>query len=124
MFRVFKVLKPVLAMLMLSATLFSQDNANKASTLRVLMIGNSFSQSVLPFLPPIVEADPSINLIIRNAYIGGCSIQRHLKEFDTTATNPEHRPYTTNLPIEGLKGNKASLQDCLKADKYDMIVNK
>ena len=116
-----KKLFVIAAVLMLTAQLFSQDNAAQVQTLRVLMIGNSFSQSVLPFLPPIVEADPSVNLIIRNAYIGGCSIERHLKEYDTTAKNPEHRPYSTNLPIEGVKGNKVSLQECLKADKYDIV---
>ena len=106
---------------LLVAAAFSQDNANQVKTLRVLMIGNSFSQSVLPFLPPIAEADPSVKLILRNAYIGGCSIQRHLKEYDTSAQKPEHRPYTTNLPIKGVEGNKASLQECLKADTYDIV---
>ncbi len=109
------------AAFLIAAASFSQENAKQPKTLRVLMIGNSFSQSVLPFLPPIVEADPTVSLKIRNAYIGGCSIQRHLKEFDTSAANPEHRPYGTNLPIEGIKGNKASLQECLKADTYDIV---
>ena len=111
----------LLATLLLCVASFSQENTNQVKTLRVLMIGNSFSQSVLPFLPPIAEADPSVKLILRNAYIGGCSIQRHLKEYDTSATKPDHRPYTTNLPIEGVTGNKVSLQECLKADTYDIV---
>ncbi len=111
----------LLAALLLAVTTFSQENANQVKTLRVLMIGNSFSQSVLPFLPPIAEADPTVKLILRNAYIGGCSIQRHLQEYDKSAEKPEHRPYTTNLPIEGVKGNKVSLQECLKADTYDIV---
>ena len=109
------------AVLLLSAVAICQEKPNQIKTLRVLMIGNSFSQSVLPFLPPIANADPTVKLIIRNAYIGGCSIQRHLKEYDTTANNPEHRPYTTNLPIEGINGKKVSLQECLKADQYDIV---
>ena len=111
----------LLTALLLAVTTFSQENANQVKTLRVLMIGNSFSQSVLPFLPPIAAADPTVKLILRNAYIGGCSIQRHLQEYDKSATNPDHRPYQTNLPIEGIKGNKVSLQECLKADTYDIV---
>ena len=57
----------LLATLLLCVASFSQENANQVKTLRVLMIGNSFSQSVLPFLPPIVEADPTVSLKIRNA---------------------------------------------------------
>ena len=111
----------VVTSLLLSAVAFCQADANQTKTLRVLMIGNSFSQSVLNYLPAIAKADPTVKLSIRNAYIGGCSIQRHLKEYDTTAQNPEHRPYTTNLPIEGINGRKVSLQDCLKADQYDIV---
>ncbi len=107
--------------LLFSAAAFAQEAAPAVKPLRVLMIGNSFSLSVLPFLPPIAAADPSVKLIIRNLYIGGCSIQRHLKEYDTTAQNPEHRPYLTNLPVEGIEGNKISLQEGLKADTYDIV---
>ena len=55
----------LLATLLLCVASFSQENSNQVKTLRVLMIGNSFSQSVLPFLPPIAEADPSVKLILR-----------------------------------------------------------
>ena len=110
----------LVTILLLSAIAYCQE-ANQIKTLRVLMIGNSFSQSVLHYLPTIAKSDSSVKLTIRNAYIGGCSIQRHLKEYDTSAKNPEHRPYVTNLPIDGIKGNKVSLQECLKADQYDIV---
>ena len=104
-----------------SFALIAQEAAQAPKPLRVLMIGNSFSQSVLVDLPAMADADPSVKLIIRNAYIGGCSIQRHLEEFDKSAANPKHRPYKTNLPIEGVEGLSATLQECLKADTYDIV---
>ena len=70
--------------------------------LKVLMIGNSFSESVLVYLPQMVKADAKHpGLRIRQAYIGGCSIERHLQEYDQALANPSHRPYLTNMPLPG-----------------------
>lgn len=46
-------------------------------TIRILCIGNSFSvDAVEQYLYEIADAD-SINLVIGNLYIGGCSLERH-----------------------------------------------
>ena len=51
-----------------------------AEELKVLMIGNSFSQSVLRDLPNIVKASGKDKLKLAQAMIGGCSMQRHCAE--------------------------------------------
>ena len=79
---------------------FAQEGAKSAKELKVLMIGNSYSESVLKYLPRMVEADGTVKLRLRQAYIGGCTMERHLKEYDKAKANPKHRPYTT-LPTTG-----------------------
>lgn len=87
--------------------------------LKVLMIGNSFSQSVLKYLPSIVEASADDHLLLGQAYIGGCSMQRHCAEYASSAQNPAHRPYWTNLELG--HDHKASLQELLDARQWDMV---
>ncbi len=111
----------LIATIALSAIVALPVFAQEAKSLRVLMIGNSYSRSVLQELPAIAKADPSVKLVIRGATIGGCTLQRHLNEFETSAAKPDHRPYTVNLPIPGRKDNKASLQECLKDGQYDIV---
>lgn len=94
--------------------------------LNVLMIGNSFSESVLKYLPAIVKADGTVSLRLRQAYIGGCTIERHLREFDAALADHEHRPYTTNLmlkdaPKAGPRRWKANLPEMLSDGKWDIV---
>ncbi len=109
----------ILSVLFCSAV-FAGDKA-QVSKLRVLMVGNSFSNSVLTFLPAIAAADPTVELSIRNAYIGGCSIQRHLAEYDKSGEKPDHRPYVVNVSIPGRNDKRASLQECLTDGEYDIV---
>ena len=85
------------------------------SALKVLMVGNSFSLSCRTYLPDIVKSLPDCGLKLEIAYIGGCSLQRHIQEYETSRQDPEHRPYTdfTDRP--------ASLQEFLNRDKWDII---
>ena len=91
------------------------------------MVGNSFSKSVLTYLPKMVKADARrISLRIRQAYIGGCTIERHLKEFDQAMLTPDYRPYVTNLPIPGAPHPRpgkwhANLPEMLKDDAWDIV---
>lgn len=50
-----------------------------AKTVRILAIGNSFSQdAVEQYLHELAEAE-GISTIIGNMFIGGCSLERHVK---------------------------------------------
>ncbi|MGN1128615.1 MAG: DUF4886 domain-containing protein, partial [Candidatus Flemingiibacterium sp.] len=44
--------------------------------LKVLSIGNSFSQDAQRWLHDIAAAD-GVELLAKNLYIGGCSLERH-----------------------------------------------
>ena len=85
------------------------------SSLKVLMVGNSFARSCRVYLPDIVKSLPDCELKLEIANIGGCTLQRHIKEYETSQQDPEHRPYwdITDQP--------ASLQELLKRDRWDIV---
>ena len=80
--------------------------AAQKDTLRILAIGNSFSwNAVEQNLSAIALADGKC-AIIGNMYIGGCSLERHIAEYEKAKANPEHRPYGIDRYITG-KGKVA-----------------
>ncbi|MBQ9309730.1 MAG: DUF4886 domain-containing protein [Bacteroidales bacterium] len=52
-------------------------------TLRILAIGNSFSDDATEYLPGLLEAAGIHNVILGRLYIGGCTLERHCKEYET-----------------------------------------
>ena len=85
------------------------------SSLKVLMVGNSFSLSCRTYLPDIVKSLPDWELKLEIAYIGGCSLKRHIQEYETSQQNPDHRPYTD------IADRPASLPELLKRDRWDIV---
>jgi len=85
------------------------------SSLKVLMVGNSFSLSCRTYLPDIVKSLPDCELKLEIAYIGGCSLKRHIQEYETSQQNPDHRPYTD------IADRPASLPELLKRDRWDIV---
>ena len=88
-----------------------------AKELKVLMIGNSFSQSVLAYLPKIVKAEKEHKLEIAQMMIGGCTLNRHIAELKKAEDDPNYKPYSTNWP----KRRKVNLPEMIKAAKWDIV---
>ena len=61
----------------LTTLLFILTSAAFAEELKVLMIGNSFTQSLVGMLEPVAESVPDCKLVLESMYIGGCSMERH-----------------------------------------------
>lgn len=66
----------------------------RAAELKVLMVGNSFSQSVLTCLPNMVKADKENKLVLAQMYIGGCTLSRHIDELQKSEKDSGYKPYT------------------------------
>jgi hypothetical protein len=90
-----------------------------AKELKVLMIGNSFSNSLFAYLPKMVEASKKHKLKLGNAYIGGCTIERHCQNIDAEKTKPDFKPYS--FAVTGEKSRKEKLSVMLKAEKWDIV---
>ena len=91
-----------------------------AQELRVLAIGNSFSQDVVEqHLHELAEAQ-GVNLIIGHLYIGGCHLQKHL---DNLRGGKKAYGYR-KIGSDGKKVNtpKTSIQQALLDEKWDYIM--
>lgn len=59
--------------------------------LRILAIGNSFSEDATRFLHPILDAAGVENKIV-NLYIGGCPLERHWHNIEENSAEYEYQP--------------------------------
>ena len=92
--------------------------------LRVLVIGNSFSRSLIRALPQIMAAQSRYALDLTDMYIGGCSLERHVNEYETAVADPEHKPYRIDRIAPGgvLEPDYMSnLPEMLKDRTYDLV---
>ena len=81
--------------------------------IRVLAIGNSFSDDARTFVSQIAAA-AGLEVVIGNLYIGGCSLERHWQNaredaaaYDYSKTGCENRP--------------ASIREALLEEKWDYV---
>ncbi len=90
--------------------------AQSPKEVKVLAVGNSFSENATTYLPQIVAGAPEpCKLILAKATIGGCDFSRHFRHAETHETdpgNPEGKPY---------KKGTQSLKEMLQADKWDFV---
>lgn len=99
-----------------------------AKELKVLSIGNSFSASAARTFPWVTGSVPGCRVILTNASIGGCSLERHWKEWSQAEKNPKYKPYSfcvidsAKLPGK-IKYNRGNVNELLKNknNKYDII---
>ncbi|WP_316814138.1 DUF4886 domain-containing protein [Pedobacter heparinus] len=106
-----KMLIKTKLVVVLILTMCLQLSAQQAGkTLRVLMIGNSFSQNASRYLPQMAE-EVKVNLVLGRAEMGGCSLKRH---WDSVLVND----IDTNRG-KAYKGK--SLRQLLSSQKWDIV---
>ena len=101
-------------LLLLSGGVYAQQK-----TVRILAIGNSFSQdAVEQYLHELAEAE-GISTIIGNMFIGGCSLERHVKNARDNAPAYAYRKIGT----DGKKREKGkmSLETVLADEDWDYV---
>lgn len=102
-----KILHRCLALVAI-ALFATTATASTNEPLKVLSVGNSFSVNAQKYLKAIADSMDS-PLILGNASIGGCSIERH---WLNASTNGVQYSY---------KGEKITLEEFIKADRWDVI---
>jgi len=108
-----KKLKYILAGFFILAVLFSSgQNTTNTDTLRLLLIGNSFSQNAARHLPQIAK-EAGRPLVIGRAEIGGCSFKKHWDLAELAETKPD------DPAGKAYKGK--SLQMILSEGKWDIV---
>lgn len=100
------------------ATVFAQQT-NSDGILKVLAIGNSFSEDGIEnYLHDLAKAENK-QIIIGNMYIGGAPVKLHVKN---ASTNNKAYAYR-KINLEGVKNEtkKVSLEEALKDENWDYI---
>lgn len=97
------------ALMLLSNISFGQT---KSDTLRIFLIGNSFSQNASAYLPQITK-EKGKQLIIGRAELGGHSLEQHWKYVEAAEANPED---PAGKPYKG-----KSLRTLLSEGKWDIV---
>ena len=90
----------------------------QAKVIKVLAIGNSFSQDGIEQYLYELAAAQGDSLIIGNAYIGGCSIDKHYENLLTGKANYEYRKI-----VGGVRSNKrkVDLKSIIRDEQWDII---
>lgn len=93
--------------------------AGQADTLKVLAIGNSFSEDAIEqHLSPLVRAE-GVKAIICNMYIGGCSIERHVKNLSGDIPDYRYRKFDADGKMTEAWGY--TLEKVLAEEEWDYI---
>lgn len=94
--------------------------AASTNSLKVLMIGNSFSISNCKNMPQIAKS-LGLDLELGSLHIGGCSLQRHW----ANVQNPTNMPYGYQLYKDGKHDktapNHRNIPDALKSRQWDVV---
>jgi len=96
-------------------------NATARKTVRLLAIGNSFSQNATEYLRQVVESQGN-TLVLGQAAIGGCPLEKHwnlAQKHEANPDDPEGKPYTGRR-ADGHDG-KMSLKELLQAQAWDVV---
>ena len=90
----------------------------QAKVIKVLAVGNSFSQDAVEQYLYELAAAQGDSLVIGNAYIGGCSIDTH---YDNLLNNKP--AYIYRKVIGGVKAvrRKSTLQSIIRDEQWDII---
>ena len=95
--------------------------AQPRKSLKVLMIGNSFSICLLEQFPQVAKS-MGLGLDLCSLYIGGCSFERHWQNVEK-AGNPAFKPYKVGRNVNGksLPRTTANIPQMLSAEKWDVV---
>ncbi|MDD4689880.1 MAG: DUF4886 domain-containing protein [Eubacteriales bacterium] len=82
--------------------------------MKVLAIGNSFSQDATRYLHQIAQAD-NTELKVVNLYIGGCSLERHYNNINNDEKAYEYEMNGTNT------GEIVSIKEALESENWNVV---
>ena len=96
--------------------------AEQERTLRVLMVGNSFSEPVWKNMPQVAEA-MGCRLDIASVMIGGSELKKHWNKYIEAQTNATYRPYNYHRNEFGKvhRGTKCNLLEAVTNAAWDVI---
>lgn len=113
--RTMKYFLSLLLLLVINIHAYASDDG----VIRILAIGNSFSQDAIEnYLHQLAEASGK-QTIIANMYIGGCTLERHYNNAQNNTAAYSYR----KIWVDGKKVSKegVTLETALKDEKWDYV---
>ena len=89
-------------------------------TLRILGVGNSFTDDGMMYLPFVLQAAGIKNVVLGRLYIGGCTLERQVKEYESNSPSYVY-PKSVGNNWTTISKN-ATLLDGLLDEKWDILV--
>lgn len=98
---------------------FTLTSFGQSDTIKVLAIGNSFSEDAIEeHLHDLAKAE-GLNVIICNMYIGGCAIDRHVKNIRNNQAEYRYRKIDADGNMVEVKGY--TIEKVLGEEDWDYI---
>lgn len=92
----------------------------RPDTLRILGVGNSFTDDGMMYLPDLLRAAGIGNVVLGRLYYPGCSLEQHCRFYEDDAANYTYYKSTANA-WETVSG-RAALTDALEDERWDIVV--
>ena len=108
-----------LALILCSTALRAAELPNHPDTLRILAVGNSFSDDATTWLPDLLEGAGIHNVIVARLFIGGCNLERHCRECENRTPNYKYYKSTGNEWVTVSK--QATILDGIEDEPWDII---
>ncbi len=89
-------------------------------TIRVLTIGNSFSENAVAHLPAIAARAGRVAFDVGRASLGGCSLEKHWNLAAYTERVPDVKTYCVGAGEDGTP-IRATLPEALSLQKWDVV---
>lgn len=89
--------------------------------IRILGIGNSFTENATQYLPAIIGADPDLEADVAVAGIGGSPLDLHVRLAEAHETDPRSGRRYKYLYNTELRGEGLPLKSILSSEKWDYI---
>lgn len=112
-------------------SLFAQKFPNypipqQPDTLRILGIGNSFTDDGMMYLPELLEAAGIRNVVLGRLYIAGCSLERHCREYAGNAPAYIYYKSTSNRYEKNqqlmYRGIVSSVEQLMRETSVEVVV--
>lgn len=91
---------------------------NEDGVLKILTIGNSFSNDCMEYVYDIALAAGAKEIMLGNLYIGSCTVEKHLK--NAKEDNASYTYYTNDFGAWE-RVSKHKMSDAIKSENWDFI---
>lgn len=101
-----------------AATVDPSKQLSDGKTLKVLAIGNSFSNNTTEYLYDVAMAEGMTDVVIGRLYIGGCTLAMHVENAQTDS--PAYKYYKNNSGVWNTT-DSVTLKYALQDEQWDII---